>query len=319
MTTRTFVLKMRKYFEKFFYRMFNFGLTITFLEYLFKHTESRGVNKIRHKVIVNWLEKKYRYFISGHYENANSSPQGEIPKKIWICWWDGMDMMPPIVKACYQSVLRYVNDFQVTLITKYNYANYISMPEHVMRKVNNGKMTLTHFSNIIRTLLLYKYGGLWLDATYLVTETIRLDNISFFTVRDDVNNPGRNIAKGRWQGNCFASAPNFYFFKFIYEFLFKYWGEYNCLLTHHLYDYSINLAYNSYPLVKNAFDVIPLGAKNDIIKQNLKNEFDSLVFENAIDDVIFHKLTWKYDSQTKTVDNKLTFYGYILEQYCKAE
>ena len=307
------ISKIIKRITKLFYRMFHFGLYVTLLDYCFEITKSRRISEIKHRSITNWLKKRYKYFILEHFDQANKFIHGEIPKQIWICWWDGIGMMPPLVKACYNSVLRYSNDFKVTVITKNNYAEYIFIPDHVMKKVNNKKMTITHFSNIIRMALLYKHGGLWLDATFLVTDTIKLENNSFFTIRREYN--GTNISKGRWTGNCIAGAPNFYFFGFIQEFLCEYWKKYDHLITYHLYDYSINLAFESFPVLQEIFGNISPFNKNDIIVNNLKNEFDPLLFKKAIENTILHKLSWKRTGPTRIFDNKLTFYGYILENY----
>jgi len=302
---------------KLFYRLFHFGFFLTFSDYLFEITKFSIIREYKHKKLAGWLKKQYRFFISDFVTKHNTTtlPHGEIPKKIWICWWDGVDKMPPIVKACYNSVLLHADGFQVTVITKHNYNDYTSIPCHIMEKVNNKTMTLTHFSNIIRVSLLYRHGGLWLDATYLVTSTINLNNNSFFTINNVASYNARNISKGRWQGNCIATVPNFYFFEFVFEFLCEYWRKYSFLITYHLYDYSINLAYDSFPIVKQVFDGICPINKNDILKDNLKYEYEPHIFKKAIEDTVFHKLTWKHNSAVMMHDNKLTFYGYILEKY----
>jgi len=224
-------------------------------------------------------------------------------------------MMPPIVKACYNSVFKHINSFQVTLITKYNFSDYISIPDHVLNKLNIGKITLTHFSNLIRISLLYKYGGLWLDSTFLVTGMITLDNTPFLTIREKkIDYDSVHVSKGRWHGNFVAGAPNYYFFKFIFDFLCEYWKKFDYLITYHLYDYSINLAIESFPKIKEVFDNISPINKNNIILHNLNKKFDSAIYNNATDDTHFHKLTWKHTS-SKMVNNEITFYGHILEQY----
>ena len=305
--------KIIKRIKKFFYRISHFGIYVTFFDYFYEITKYPAISKVKHKAVAKWLQGKYQKFIFRHYEKANSLPQGNIPKQIWLCWWDGIDMMPPIVKACYNSVLHHSNDFQVTVVTKHNYTDYIFIPDHVINKVKNKRMTLTHFSNIIRMALLYKYGGFWLDATFLVTDKIKLDVIPFFTIRRGSN--WKHIVNGRWTGHCIAGVPGFYFFNFIYEFLCEYWKEYNYLITYHLYDYSINLAYDSFPEIKAAFDNVKPSNINNTLINYFNNEYDSGVYEEVIKDTIFHKLTWKHNFSTTNFNNKITLYGYILDKY----
>lgn len=306
-------MKIKKQSRKAFYRILRFGFPVTFFDYLFEITKIKCINSIKHNLISNWLKRDFEYFISMHYDKANISPKGSIPSQIWLCWWDGIDTMPPIVKACYNSVLENAPGFQITLITKFNYFDYISFPEHIIEKVNSKKMTLTHFSNLIRMALLYKHGGLWMDATFLVTGKINLDMGSFFTINGNYN--WTNIAKGRWSGNFIAGAANYYLFNLIFEFLSEYWKKYDYLITHHLYDYTINLAYESFPMVKKAFDAVPVTKKNNILINNIKNEFNDSIYKNAVENSAFHKLSWKRVGPTHTPDDKLTFYGYILDKY----
>ena len=312
----SFLYKAKRRTIKLIYRFIHFGFLVTFFDYLYEITRINIINEKKHKIIVSWILNKYHCFISDFTKNNNLNlqQQNKIPKYIWICWWDGMDMMPPLVKACYNSVLTYAKDFNVILITKDNYNDYTSIPVHILEKIDTKKLTLTHFSDILRTALLYTHGGLWLDATFLVTEPVNLGDHFFFTIRKD-NYGLRHIAKGRWQGNCIAGVPNFFYFKFVFDLLCEYWKEYDYLLTYHIYDYFINLAYDSFPEVKSAFDSINKTNKNDIIVNNLNNKFDQNIFNEAIDNTVFHKLNWKKKCSIKTYDDILTFYGYILNTY----
>ena len=49
-----------------------------------------------------------------------------------------------------------------------------------MDKFTNNIFSITHFSDIIRMALLSKYGGYWIDSTYLVTSPLTKVNTSFF-------------------------------------------------------------------------------------------------------------------------------------------
>ena len=300
--------------NKLIYRFIRFGVSVTFFDYLFEITQSDKISKIKHKIVVNYLKRKYSFFVSERLEKVNIPPQGKIPKQIWVCWWNGIDMMPPLVKTCYESILRYSNGYQVTLITKYNYTDYFTVPDYIIEKINNGTLHLTQFSEIVRLALLYNHGGLWLDATYLITNPIEIQEIPFFTIRTYYDAP-KHIANGRWQGNCIGGVPKYYFFCFLLDFLVEYWRDYNYLLTYHLYDYAINLTYDSFPSVKASFDNINPINKNDFLVDNLINEYDGSLYEKAVKDTIFHKLSWKRVGPTRLSEDKLTFYGYILSKF----
>ena len=274
-----------------------FGFSVIFWMYLEKLNIkflSEKINVKMHKVLLNWLSKRYNDFISSYKELFLSTSVSNqcIPKIIWICWWDGIEAMPQIVKACYNSVLLHSKNFEIIVVTKYNYTEYISIPPNVLDKITNKTLTITHFSDMLRMSLLYKHGGLWLDSTILVTGDIFLDNSYFFTVRREYGHD--NVSKQKWAGNCLGAAPDILFFKFIGDFLFKYCQDYDELLAYCLIDYSIALAYNSFPEVKRMFDDVCLNNENYmVLREHLNDRFDPVLYQEIIKDSIFHKLSWK--------------------------
>jgi len=316
-TSTSIVFRFRRKFKKI--KLFGVYVIIwIFFDDLKIKPFSETINIKKHKVLLNWLLKKYNGFIQSYKEQFSSAPpSGQcIPKKIWICWWDGTEAMPQIVKTCYNSVLFYASDFEVTVVTKYNFTDFISIPVHILDKLNAKKITLTHLSDIIRMSLLYHYGGLWLDSTVLLTNTINVDNISFFTVRMDYGS--NNVSKNRWTGNCIGASPKNVFFLLIFDFFCNYWTEFDEMLSYHLIDYSIALAYNSFSAVKKMFDVVVENNKNYmLLRKYLNNEFDPLMYKEIIQGTNFHKFSWKEKYHTKTSGNKRTFYGYITEKYSK--
>ena len=300
------------YFFKLIKKLFLFGFPVIFWTYIDSKTVK--ANNKKHKIINKWLTKKFKYFITKYKEKTIITPLPckAIPRQIWVCWWDGHENMPPLISACYNSVLQNSNDYNVTLITKNNFSEYIYIPEFIIKKIYSNIITITHFSNIIRMLLLYKYGGLWLDATIFVTGNINLDKYeSFFTIKREYG--GENVSKRRWTGNCIGGIPGFHFYNFICNFLFEYWKHYNIMPAHHLYDYSIALSYNLFPDIKNMFDNIDFNNPNYmILTEYLYKEYDQELYKKITYNTIFHKLNWKKKYLILTSENKETFYASIL-------
>jgi hypothetical protein len=222
--------------------------------------------------------------------------------------------MPPIVKACYNSIVKYAQGFAVTLITKDNFRDYMDVPEHVLKKLQTGIMTITHFSNIIRMSLLAKHGGFWIDATILLTKPFEAENSSFFTIKRKPG--GEFVPKRRWTGNCIGGSEGTSLFVFVRDFLCEYWKYYDEMIDYFLYDYSIALAYFSIPQITYLIDSVKTGEQDlFILQDNLGSEYTPELFTSFTKNTIFHKLTWKGQYLTRTSNNKLTVYGYILEEY----
>lgn len=312
------MLKLIHHLTAFFSKLFYFGPKIAFwflLDYhkRFFKLNSKRVSEKMHTVILNWLNNSFKGFISNYNINHDSNNTNFIPRQIWICWWDGTEAMPPLVKACYNSVILHSGEFTVTLITKFNYQEYISLPDYIIKKFNQKKIAIAHLSDIIRMALLSKYGGLWLDATILVTKTISISNSLFFTVKREYGS--ENVAGRRWTGNCIGGAPNLFLFRFLLDFFYEYWKKQNKQITYLLIDYSIALAYNIFSEVRNIIDgILPNNTDYMRLCYYLDDEYNSQFFNEIHTDTFFHKLSWKESHHSFTLDNKITFYGHILKE-----
>ena len=87
--------------------------------------------------------------------------------------------MPDIVKACYNSIQRHACNHPVILITEENFRDYIDMPEYIINKQKEGYIDITHFSDILRMMLLTKHGGIWMDSTLLIPSKQVIQKTSF--------------------------------------------------------------------------------------------------------------------------------------------
>ncbi len=91
----------------------------------------------------------------------------EYHDDIWVCWLQGFQDAPPLVKACIRRIYQVVKG-TIHLITEQNYMEYVDVDDMILKKRKLGIITNEKFANILRLLLLIKYGGIWIDATVLV-------------------------------------------------------------------------------------------------------------------------------------------------------
>ena len=81
-------------------------------------------------------------------------------KVIFILWLQGFEKAPLIVKKCVMSWSYYnKNTWKIVLLSQKNLYYYVPLYLKY-RHLNHAAL-----SDIIRILLLFKYGGLWVDAT----------------------------------------------------------------------------------------------------------------------------------------------------------
>ena len=155
-----------------------FGFDVALWSFLSIHQRRikvfpKTILKLKHKSITNYLRRNY----SGIINQYAKKPADELTaiynqSPIWVCWWDGKENMPEIVKVCFQSVCNHSAGHPVRLVTKHNYQEYVIIPVYIVEKFNRGMITITHFSDILRMSLLCQHGGFWVDATILMTKPL---------------------------------------------------------------------------------------------------------------------------------------------------
>lgn len=117
---------------------------------------------------ISYLEKHYTQVepIAKVVVAAGASP-------VWVCWLQGLEQAPMLVRNCIRSIERQMNSSQQLLVlSARNYADFIDLPEIIIAKWKEGKITNTHFSDILRIHVLARYGGCWIDATCYMTSPV---------------------------------------------------------------------------------------------------------------------------------------------------
>ena len=89
--------------------------------------------------------------------------------KIWFCWLQGIEEAPKLVQKCYRNLLEFNKENEIILLTEKNMFEYAAIPEYIINKWKDGKISNTHFSDSLRLALLTQHGGTWVDATVLYT------------------------------------------------------------------------------------------------------------------------------------------------------
>jgi len=327
--------KIIKYFFNFIKYIFQFNILIAFKLFIvpvFTLNEPKYSRfAYKHKVIINYLKRKFSRTINifKHKNNiVNSSFSDKYP--VWTIWWQGEENMPPIISKCYQTLKYFSNNHNVTLITKDNYMNYISLPKHIIKKARKNILSITHLSDIIRICLLYEYGGLWLDSTVLLTKPLPdLPNIcshlGFWTPKDngeilETCFGAKNwiIREGRWLTFCLFMSKNNILAEYVRDLFFNYVKKYNVFIDYFLFDYLISIAYDTNQDIRVMIDSVP--ANNPKIHEilhrlNLNYEYNKTLFDEICEINDFHKLNWKEEFSEFTKDNKLTNYGYIINNF----
>jgi hypothetical protein len=83
-------------------------------------------------------------------------------------YWNDKNIMPSLIKYIYNYNVKFASyyNFKLILITDSNVKNYINVPDRFWKLNNEFK------SEIIRFLILDKYGGLWLNPEIVIIKNL---------------------------------------------------------------------------------------------------------------------------------------------------
>lgn len=84
----------------------------------------------KHDVLMQYFEKRYGSFAETYKFAENSIPENSnFKNKIWVCWWQGIEQAPDIVKRCVQSICINAAPYEVIILDDTNYRNYVNVPD----------------------------------------------------------------------------------------------------------------------------------------------------------------------------------------------
>ncbi len=256
-----------------------------------------------------YLEKHYAKYLPAADDCTPPVQCGS--RKVWIFWWQGMDGAPRLVRQCYRSVCQYLGEWEVVLITKDNYKDYVSFPPRILEKLESGAITLTHFSDLLRIELLINHGGLWLDATVLCTggaiPPSILDSELFVY---QTQKPGSNGHATQMSSWCMWARPGNSILRATRTLLYAYWQRNDRLLNYFLLHHFFTLACKFH--ADEARQIPPYTNETPhILLLHFFDAYRPSLWEDWKRQTCFHKLSYKLDPVKERQED--TFYAHIVK------
>jgi len=284
---KIFFYKLIIYFIKLFSCVF-FSNRQKIQEFFLKLT---NVEVKKQRAIKSYL-KKYRY------KNCEIEKKNTIVEKrspiVWQLWLQGVEKAPDVVKMCMKSVDKYCSEFEIIRLDENNIHNFIELPDFIINKKRKGIISNTHYSDIVRVYLLEKYGGIWIDATVLLTgkipDKLYLSDFFSFTVPDNHKMREFHLASS-W---FIISKPNNPIICGLKYSLSNYWISENKLIDYFTLHIMLLNNIEEDLLLKNEWDKC-VGMYNDIphlLQRSLKNGYDKDDIGFILQKGSIHKLTY---------------------------
>ena len=266
-----------------------------------------------------WLRTHFKDDISSLVEQYTTfspkTPEPTSRKFIWMFWWQANHQELPVIRTCIQSVRKHMpKDAVLIILTKENLSQYCSIPEHIYQKLEEGIITLTHFSDIVRVTALSDRGGLWLDATIFATDDFSYAfEGSFWSIKKPESSH-KFVPRGRWTIYAIGAEQNSIVFYLMKELFSLYWARYNIMLDYFLVDLFMDLLYESVEEVRILIDEVqPNNIRVLDMQRSMEEPWTSELIAALEKETQLFKLSWKQQVSLR-IEGKMTLYGWLLEQ-----
>lgn len=282
---------------------------------------SEKISQKNYANISNYLTANYSYIISKYKKLAfNSRPyvkSGQALDNIWIIWLQGMKNAPTLVKKCIASVYKNNKTKMIHVLTEKNLSNYIEIPRYILEKYEANIIGPANFSDICRSMLLSKYGGIWIDATIFCTRKIpdEITKSYFFSIKRKPQRYSMSIANSRWHTFFMLSQPNSLLFCYIRDFLLEYWKKENKAIDYLLIDYIIEVGISQIPEIEEIIGNVEYSNKNIFyLEKNFNQKLDSKIINHLfLDNTFLYKLSNRDKHHTRTWLGEATVYKFFLD------
>lgn len=260
------------------------------------------------------------------YQHIESDTTFEANAPIWICWLQGEENAPELVRKLINITRKQANGHPVHIIDESNYSDFISIPSFIVQKYKRGIIMPQHFTDVIRTMLLVEHGGLWIDATGFTNHPIPEDvyKLPIFNVKDIC--PAflhKNVAvdSTRWANYIIGGQKGAVTYRFIQDCLLKYWEHYDTCIDYFFMFYIAKIGRENIAACKQEYDTIP---PNNYLCEMLGDLMECGVpyteeeYQRFLDaDTWFYKLSWRADYPLKTADGRSTLGAVVIENILK--
>lgn len=293
----------------FYNHVFLYAITLL----LFLPKNRTGLELFREAInlkVYNHIYEKYKKYLS--LIDKNNNKDISIPKTIWFCWFQGLAQAPELVKVCFESIKRNCKDYNIVLVDRNNFNEYTDIPEIILKKWNKGIITNTHFSDILRSALLLKNGGIWIDATVFLTGDIPVEILNSKLFLFQTYKPGSDGKAYNLSSWFIASTSESVVFKQVMLLLTKYWEKNNYLCDYFLFHIFVQIVLNAYPEITNSIPKYTNETPHYLLFE-LGKKFDKTRFDYLVKKTFCHKLTYKLDESQKS--DKSNYYNWILENF----
>ncbi|HGP8534068.1 TPA: capsular polysaccharide synthesis protein [Streptococcus pneumoniae] len=250
------------------------------------------------------LKKKFRHI---SLTGDELKYKMEFSNKVWICWFQGEEHAPELIKTCIQSMRNQLQGREIIVLTEKNISDYTEIPGYIIEKYKKGWISRAHYSDILRIDLLCRHGGLWVDATVLNTggDFSNLEVPLFVYKSLNLSRKdSQAIVASSWLISSYSNHPILLYTR---KLLWAYWRRKNSLCNYFLFHICFTIATERYPIEWSAVPTFNNHSPH-ILHFELNEQFSEKRWEQLKHISAVHKLNHHIDYSSGVN----TFYKFIV-------
>lgn len=306
----------------------NFGFYTALIDFnksiLFRKNNIIG-KKLYYKKYENFKKifyNKYKDIMESYFSKDGKLSRIKEDSNIYFFWWQGIDENTPkeIIQNL-NSVKRNCNKHKVIVLTKDTIKDFVEISDNIYEKLKKGKMTITHFSDILRAKLLSTYGGIWSDASFYWKKPLPdyIYKLPIFSIKHGLYSDF-HICKGMWTVSLLASGEKCLLYKYMFAMFERYWNDYDYLCCYLLIDVFLSIAYDKWKIVKEAIDKIPYNNEDVFFfYDNGTKKYNEKQYNDAIISTSIFRNHPRMKKSFETKSNEKTYYYHFYNDYLKKE
>lgn len=269
----------------------------------------------QYESLKNAVRSRYSYIIDEFKNQELEKPldaEDKIENNIWMIWWQGIDEDTPktIVKNIERAKKLHPN-WKVNVITKYNYNEFVELPDHMKNHITRGDFSMTHISDYMRVILLENYGGIYIDCNFFLLKDLEhVRAYSFYTIKHGRVSKS-HVSKGLWTTGLLAAGKNNVLFSFTKKMYEAFFFDYSFVPSYFFIDAIIGLGYENIESIREEIDRVPYNNTHyDFINIMGNEPFDDKRWNDIVDDTYALNTNYKNRFECKK-NEKLTFFGHL--------
>lgn len=269
-------------------------------------------NEKKYVTIEKYLYEKYKSLIESPATYVGTGQK--TSNKIWVFWWQGKEKMPELCRVCYLSLLKHCGGKEVVLLSQSNLENYLMIPKNIKQKLDDGYLSITNFSDIVRCMLLAKYGGLWVDSTLYFTQDIPRIwfDYPFFSIK---NKPDgyKFVSRNRWSTFIMGTNKDNGYFNELAALMIKYTEKEKVYLEYMTIDYFMDILFKK---TTYSSEIEKLPVQNEglhSLRMLLNKVFDRNTYDKLASSNVCFKLSYKLKLED-SYNGKPTFYKLLRDE-----